>query len=87
MANIEKKEVQRKHFKSEFQKQVVGYIVTAFGLIAGLAWNEAIKSLISYLFPLSQNSLLAQFIYAISITVIVVLLTIYLTRFFIEEEK
>lgn len=87
MPDIEKKEDQQKQFKSEFQKQVIGYIVGAFGLIAGLAWNEAIKSLIDYLFPLGQHGLLVKFIYAIAITAIVVLLTLYLTRFFIKEKE
>lgn len=73
--------------KREFQKKVIGYILAAFGLVAGLAWNEAIRSLIDYLFPLSQNSLLAKFIYAILITLVVVLAAAYLSKFFAEKEK
>lgn len=86
MAENGKTATKRKRFRSEFKKQLVGYIVGAFGLIAGLAWNEAIKSLIGYLFPSGQHSLLAQFIYAIAITAVVVIITIHLTRFFIKEE-
>lgn len=73
--------------KKEFQKKVVGYILAAFGLVAGLAWNEAIKSLIDYLFPLSKNSLLAKFVYAILITLVVVLVATYVSKFFMEEGK
>ncbi len=61
----------------EIRKQTLGYIVGALGLVTGLAWNEAIKALIEYLFPLSQNTLLAKFIYALLITAIVVIFTNY----------
>jgi len=46
--------------------------------VAGLAWNEAIKALIEYLYPLDKNSLLAKFVYAALITIIVVVFTTYL---------
>lgn len=76
-----------KRIKKEFQGKVIGYILAAFGLVAGLAWNEAVKASIEYFFPMSQNSLLAKFIYAVLITLVLVLVTIYLTRFMAEEEK
>jgi len=56
------------------------YIAAALGLVAGLAWNEAIKALIDYVFPLSKNTLIAKFSYAGLITLVVVLITIYLAR-------
>ena len=52
--------------------------MAGMGLVAGLAWNEAIKALIEYLYPLDQNSLLAKFIYAALITVIIVMFSTYL---------
>jgi len=54
----------------EVKESVVGYITAAFGLVAGLAWNEAIKSFIEFLFPLSKNTLLAKFVYAGILTLI-----------------
>lgn len=73
--------------KKEFNKKLFSYITAGFGLVAGLAWNEAIKSFIEYLFPLTKNTTLAKFIYAILITVILVLITYYLSQLFLEEEK
>lgn len=69
-----------KHFEKEIRTQGVGYIVTAIGLVAGLAWNEAIKSIIDTFFPNTNGTLLAKLGYAVAITIIVVLLGIYLTR-------
>jgi len=85
--SIEKIKSKGEKIKIEFQKKMIGYILAAFGLVAGLAWNEAIKALIEYLFPVSQNGLLAKFIYAILITLFVVLVAAYLSKFFAEEEQ
>jgi nucleoside permease NupC len=57
----------------EVRQQMFGYIMAGFGFVAGLAWNDAIKSLIEYLFPLDKNNLAAKFLYAGVITVIIAL--------------
>lgn len=72
----------KKNVKSEVKKQTLGYIVGAFGLVAGLAWNEAIKSLIETIFPLEKNGLIVKFGYAILMTIVLVIMTIYLSRLF-----
>ncbi|HCJ52835.1 MAG TPA: hypothetical protein DIS62_01230 [Candidatus Kerfeldbacteria bacterium] len=64
--------------KKELEQRTIGYIVAAFGLVAGLAWNDAIKSLIEYLIPVSANSIWIKFGYAAVITAVVVLITLYL---------
>lgn len=73
--------------KKEAKKKVIGYIMAAFGLVAGLAWNEAIKALIEYIFPLSANTLLVKFVYAFLVTLAVVLISVYLVRLFAEDKK
>ena len=75
-----------KSVKKEIRDRLVGYIVAALGLVAGLAWNDAIKALIEYLFPLGKDSLQAKFIYAGVITLIIVLVTVYLLRLIRKEE-
>lgn len=72
--------------RKQVRKQTLGYILAGFGLVAGLAWNEAIKSLIEYLFPVKQNTLLAKFIYAILITLVIVILSGYLTKLLGEKD-
>ncbi|MBI2010717.1 MAG: hypothetical protein HYS89_00555 [Candidatus Colwellbacteria bacterium] len=55
-------------------------MAAALGLVVGLAWNDAIKTLIEYLFPLKQNTIAAKFFYAIIITIVLVLITAYIIR-------
>ncbi len=83
----EKIKNESKQIKKEVSQRVLGYILAAFGLVAGLAWNEAIKGFIEYLFPLSKNTVLVKFIYAVVITIVVVIVSIYLARLFSDKEK
>jgi len=73
--------------KQEVGDKTFGYIMTALGLVAGLAWNEAIKSLIDTLFPGSNNGLMAKFLYALVITLFVVLIGVYLTKLFKKNNR
>lgn len=73
--------------RQKIKHQFYTYIAAAFGLVAGLAWNEAIKALIDYAFPLGKNTLWAKFGYAGLMTLVVVLISIYLARVFKEEDK
>ena len=73
--------------KKEAKKKMIGYITTALSLVAGLAWNEAIKGIIEYLFPIEQNTILAKLIYAVAITIILAVITVFLTEAFLKEEK
>ena len=73
--------------KKEVREKISGYILAAFGLVAALAWNEAIKGLIEYFFPISKNTVLAKFIYAIVLTFIVVIVSIYLTRLLSNKKE
>lgn len=70
-------DLKNEKLQNEFRERTYGYIAAALGLVAGLAWNEAIKALIEYIFPLSQNTLLAKFAYAILVTILVVFVTSY----------
>ena len=84
---LKKLKKEKEKIKREAKNKVLGYITAAFGLVAGLAWNEAIKALIEELFPLGQNTLLAKFIYALAITIFVVVVSLYLVRMFRKEEE
>lgn len=66
--------------------KLVGYISAALAFVAGLAWNDAISALIKYLFPLDTNSLLAKFLYATILTIIITIVIVYLERLSEEDE-
>lgn len=70
----------------EMREKSATYIAGGLGIVVGLAWNEAIKALIDYFYPLaSANSIFAKFLYAIILTAIVVVVTIYIVR--VPEKK
>ena len=71
----------------EIREKTLGYILTSFGLVAGLAWNEAIKAFIERFFSDPRNGLQAKVLYAIAVTVVVVIMSLYLSRIFKVEKK
>lgn len=58
----------------EYLKTMVQLATTGFGLVAALAWNEAIKALFKEIFG-TTSGIIGLFVYAIIITFIVVLVT------------
>jgi len=51
----------------------------AFGLVAALAWNEAIKAIFKEIFG-SEDALFPILAYAITVTIVAVILTILVAR-------
>ena len=77
---------EKQKLRKEIREKVVGYVGAGLGLIASLAWNEAIKAGIESLFPLNQDTILAKFIYAGAMTLILVVVTTYLIKLFGADE-
>ncbi len=76
-----------KKIGQEIRQKTFGYLLTAFGLVAALAWNDAIRGLIEYLFPINKDGVSAKFLYAGVITLVVVLISVYLTRLLGEKKE
>lgn len=72
--------------KKEIRRRMVGYIAAGMGFVAGLAWNDAIKSLIEYLFPLAKNSVLMKFTYAVLLLIFITVVLVYLEKLFKTED-
>ncbi len=89
LTNLTKNEIEKigKELKSEALNRTAGYITAAFGLVVGLAWNDAIKALLEYFVPMSGNIVLAKFIYALIVTVIVIIVSMYLFKPFQKDQK
>ena len=64
---------------SEVLDKLVELITAAFGLVAALAWNTAIQELFTAVL-LEAGDLVAKFLYAVVVTVIVVFVAIRLGR-------
>ncbi|MEK7500923.1 MAG: DUF5654 family protein [Patescibacteria group bacterium] len=76
----------QKEVRKEVRERTLAYVVAALGLVAGLAWNEAINTLIAQFFPLSKDTLIAKFVYAGVITIIVVTVSSTLVRVLGRQE-
>lgn len=64
----------------EVLKTIITLITTAFALVAGLAWNDAIQALIAE-FMDAGSALTGLLVYAVVVTIIAVVVTLLLGRF------
>jgi len=65
--------------QQEFFKTISTMMTAAFGLVAALAWNDAVKRLIDrYVTP--GQGIRSAFIYASIVTVVAVLITYYMGK-------
>lgn len=65
--------------QKEVKEKMITLILAGFGLVAALAWNDAIQALFNVLFP-KGGGLAGKFIYAVLITVIVVIISLQLKK-------
>jgi len=65
--------------KAEILDKIAALITAAFGLVAALAWNGAIRAIFDAVFG-SADNITAMLIYAVVITIIAVLVTIWIAR-------
>ena len=80
-------------FKVQLLETFAALITAAFGLVAALAWNEAIKQAVAAVFG-TEDDLLGLTVYAIIVTILAVIMTLLIARALskakaalIEEEK
>lgn len=71
--------------RKEMKAKTFGFISGALGLVAGLAWNDAITNMINILFPMGKDTIAVKFVYAIIVTVAVVILIMYLEKMINKE--
>ncbi len=73
--------------KKEVKEKTFGYIMGALSLVAGLAWNEAIKGMIDLVYPATTSGVWAKFVYAIVITACLTVIAVILAKFMSKSEK
>lgn len=75
-------EPSKKSLREELVDQLITLATSGFGVVAALAWNEAIQSFvkdyIAQYFP--SGAIWSKFIYALIVTILAVATTYYLSR-------
>lgn len=65
--------------KGEVTDKIAALVTAAFGLVAALAWNGAIITIFKKIFD-GQETIASMLIYAVLVTIIAVLMTIWVGR-------
>ena len=69
-----------KVFKREFLDKSNYLLATSLGLVAALAWNEAVQSIFRTYYGNNGDTLNAKIVYAVVVTVIAVLVTLWISK-------
>jgi uncharacterized membrane protein (DUF106 family) len=67
----------RKELRINIIGQIVTFVTAAFGIVAALAWNEAVKAWLDYFIKTGKGAL-AMTLYAVIVTVISVIAALFL---------
>ena len=65
--------------KAETLDKIAALLTAAFGLVAALAWNGAIRAIFAEVFSTADN-IWAMLVYAVVVTIIAVLVTIWIAH-------
>jgi hypothetical protein len=85
---FEKLKAEQKALRLAVQERITGALTGAFGLVAALAWNDAVRAAIDYFYPPQQGAGLGpKFLYAIIVTIIVAVFVYLITKFFATDKK
>ncbi len=80
---VKKSTESEKSFRKELVNQMLTLATSGFGLVAALAWNEAVqtfvKEYITQFFP-SQSGSISKLLYAVIITAFAVFITYQLSK-------
>jgi hypothetical protein len=66
--------------KVQLLETFAALITAAFGLVAAVAWNETIKSLVAMIFPNEDDTIWGNLVYAIIVTILAVVMTFWISR-------
>ena len=68
-----------KSLKLEIVENMITLVTAGFGVVAALAWNEAIQAVFRKFFP-ENSGIMLKFAYALVVTAVVVLVTTRLSK-------
>lgn len=82
---MESDDKQKPKIANTVKERTVTLMLAGFGLVAALAWNDAIQALFKEIFGEAPSNVVAKFGYALIITAVVTLVSIRLGN--IAEKK
>ncbi len=71
--------------KDAVKDKILTGVMMAFSVVAALAWNDAIQSLLKVILPENSGGIIGKFIYALIITAVVAIISLRLGK--ITEKK
>ena len=74
-----------RHVHSDVFERIITLVIAALGLIAALAWDEALGHIFETLFG-DEETLLGEISYAVVITTIAALISVRLGKLFIKRK-
>ena len=66
--------------KNAIKENLLTLVVAAFTLVAALAWNDAVRSLVKIIFPQGNGGIISKFVYSIIVTIIVAVISLRLRK-------
>ena len=72
------------HIHSDVLERIITLVIAALGLIAALAWDEALKHIFEKLFG-GKGTLVEEILYAVVITIIAAFISVRLGKLFIKR--
>lgn len=75
-----------KNMKKQILEKVTTLIVSAFGLVAALAWNGAIQAIFKEVFGVTEG-IIAMLVYAVVVTIIAVVATVWIAKITPQKEQ
>lgn len=74
------------HIHSDVFERIITLIIAALGLIAALAWDEALRHIFENLFG-GKGTLLEEILYAVVITVLAAFISVRLGKLFSKRKE
>lgn len=65
--------------------KIITLLTAAFGVVAALAWDDAVKSLFQRYYPIPGSGVEVKFLYAITVTILAVLVMSIFASFNLDE--
>lgn len=75
-----------KETKRELAERTAALVLGGFGLVAALAWNEAIQNFFNNVFP-RKSGMVGKFLYAVIATIILVVISLWVGRISNNNKK